>query len=76
MSSRCTVAYTRKLHIYSCCNSDWEIFLADSICDEAREGYNSDIKLSHDELRDLYLQLKDYFDKGASFEKYSKGEPG
>ena len=74
MSTRCTIAFTRKIHIYSCCNSNWEIFLADHIAHEPREGWNKDIKLGHKELRELYDQLKKYFDDGASYEAMSEGE--
>lgn len=74
MSTRCSIVFTGKLHIYSCCNSGWDIFIADGIADEPREGYNDDIKLGHKELRDLYDQLKKYFDDGAPYESYLKSE--
>lgn len=74
MSTRCTIAFTRHFHIYSCCNSEWDVFLAEHICDRPREGYNDDIRIGHQDLRKLYEELKKYFETdGAPYEKY--GEP-
>jgi hypothetical protein len=74
MSTRCTVACTDKLHIYSCCNTGYDIFLCASIADQPREGYNDDIRIGHEDLRLLYDKLKKYFDNGAAYEQYAKKE--
>lgn len=74
MSSRCTIAYTPTIYLYSCCNTGWDIFLADSIADEKREGFNNDIRIGHKELRKLYEELKEYFESGAKYEKLAEEE--
>lgn len=75
MSSRCSIAFTPLLHFYSCCNTEWDIFLADHIADNPREGYNHDIRIGHADLRKLYEDLKKYFEQdGAPYERYAKGE--
>lgn len=74
MSTRCSIAYKDGVHIYACCNSDYEVFLCDSIADRPREGYNEDIRIGHATLRSLYEQLKEYFEKepGAVYERYNR----
>jgi hypothetical protein len=61
MSTKCTIAYTRHLHIYSCCNTNWAICLSGPDMEDTYDSYNGDPMIRHAELYDLYQQLQKYF---------------
>lgn len=66
MSTRCSIVYSGPIHIYAESNDGFTICISD--IEGKRNEYNGDVTFSHEELKKIYEQLKDYYEKGPTYE--------
>lgn len=72
MSTRCSIAFAGPLHIYAEANDGWNICISD--VHGYKSSYNGNVTMTHQELRDLYGELKLYFEeRKAPYERYAAG---